>query len=173
MIDFLINAAVVIVVSGLIGLLIWKLRSRPSDYASIYVDRKDKADFWEGKGAPDRGFQKEQKEKKYEDQEKKCAICGKYGFLGEPEAGKEEVIDAIATLVKNATGQKNKIFEDLEGGHIIPHSWGAPSKDWNLFMICRSHNRKDSDSFTRDAEKLCAERGLKVYLGKRRKKSLS
>lgn len=170
MIDFLINAAIVIVVSGLIGLLIWKLRSRPSDVSSIYVDRKEDADFWEGKGAVDRGFSKEQKEKQYEAQDEKCALCGKYGFLGEPEAGKEEVIDAIATLVKNAMGRKKKIVEELEGGHIIPKTWGAPSKDWNLFMICRSHNREDSNAFTREAEKLCEERVLKVYVGKRKKK---
>lgn len=171
MIDFLINAATVIVASGLIGLLIWKLRSRPSDVSSIYVDSKEKADFWEGKGPVDRGFSKDQKERQYEAQNKNCALCGKYGFLGEPESGKEEVIDAIATLVKNATGRKKKIVEELEGGHIIPKTWGAPSEDWNLFMICRSHNREDSNAFTREAEILCAERGLKVYVAKRRKKS--
>lgn len=171
--DFLLNAAIVLGVSGLIGLLVWKLRPRPSEFASIYVDRKEDADFWEGRGQVDRGFSKDQKAKAYQYQDKKCALCGKYGFLGEPEAGKEEVIDALATLVKNATGRKKKIVEELEGGHIIPKTWGAPSEDWNLFMICRSHNREDSDKFTREAEKLCAERGLKVFLGKRKKKFVS
>ena len=76
--------------SGFIGLLIWKLRSRPSEFASIYVDSKEKADFWEGKGAPDKGFTQAQKKAIYEREGGKCAITGKRLSLGEPDNNLQE-----------------------------------------------------------------------------------
>lgn len=161
MIDFLINAAIVISVSGFIGLLIWKLRSRPSEFASIYVDSKEKADFWEGKGAPDKGFTQAQKKAIYEREGGKCAITGKRLSLGEPDNNLQE------------WGKVLGMLEEGEVDHRIPKSWGGPSTEWNGRLVSRKLNRDKSDEWTRDAEKLCAERGLKVYVGKRSKKFVS
>ena len=161
MIDFLINAAIVVLVSGLIGRLIWKLRSRPSEFASIYVDSKEKADFWEGKGAPDKGFTAAQKKAIYEREDGKCAITGKRLSLGEPDNKKQEWAKVLGML------------EEGEVDHIVPREWGGPSTDWNGLLISRKINRKKLDKWTRDAEKLCAERGLKVFVAKRRKKAVS
>lgn len=161
MIDFLVNAAIVIVVSGLIGLLIWKMRSRPSEYSSIYVESKDKADFWEGKGAPDNGFTASQKKAIYEREGGRCAITGKRLSLGEPDNKRQE------------WGKVLGVLEEGEIDHRIPREWGGPSKDWNGLLISRKINRKKLAKWTRDAEKLCSERGLKVYVGKRGKKFVS
>lgn len=161
MIDFLINAAIVISVSGFIGLLIWKLRSRPSEYSSIYVDRKEDADFWEGKGAPDKGFTQAQKKAIYEREGGKCAITGKRLSLGEPDNNLQE------------WGKVLGMLEEGEVDHRIPREWGGPSKEWNGLLISRKINRKKLAKWTRDADKLCAERGLKVYIGKRGKKFVS
>lgn len=158
MIDFLINAAIVIGVSGLIGLLIWKLRSRPSEHSSIYVDRKEDADFWEGKGAPDKGFTAAQKKFIYLRENGKCAVTGKRLSLGEPDNKRQE------------WGKVLGMLEEGEVDHMIPKSWGGPSTEWNGLLVARKLNRDKSDEWTRDAEKLCAERGLKVYVAKRRKK---
>lgn len=161
MIDFLINAAIVIVVSGLIVLLIWKLRSRPSEFASIYVDNRADADFWDGKGAPDKGFTAAQKKAIYNREGGKCAITGKRLSLGEPDNKMQEWRKVLGVL------------EEGEVDHRIPREWGGPSTEWNGLLISRKINRKKLDKWTRDAEKLCAERGLKVFIAKRRKKSLS
>lgn len=159
--DLLLNIAIVIVVSGLLGLLIWKLRSRPSEYASIYVSRKDDADFWEGKGAPDKGFTAAQKRNIYLREEGKCAVTGKRLSLGEA--------DNRVQAIQTAFG----VMEEGEVDHTIPKSWGGPSTEWNGRLVARKLNRDKSDEWTRDAEKLCSERGLKVYLGKRKKKFVS
>ena len=161
MIDFLINAAIVLGVSGLIGLLIWKLRPRPSDFASIYVDSKEKADFWEGRGAPDKGFTQAQKKAIYEREGGKCAMTGKRLSLGEPDNKKQEWEKVLGVL------------EEGEVDHRIPREWGGPSKEWNGLLISRKINRKKLAKWTRDAEKLCAERGLKVFIAKRRNKFVS
>lgn len=159
MIDLLINVAIVLGVSGLIGLLIWKLRSRPSEFASIYVDSKEKADFWEGKGAPDKGFTAAQKRTIYIREGGRCAITGKRLSLGEPDNKRQEL------------GKVLGVLEEGEVDHRIPREWGGPSTDWNGLLISRKINRKKLAKWTRDAEKLCAERGLKVFIAKRRKKS--
>ncbi len=161
MIDFLLNAAIVIVVSGAIGLLIWKLRSRPSEYASIYVDRKEDADFWEGKPEPDKGFTAALKREIYYAANGKCQITGKRVSLGEADNRSEAIQTAFGMM------------EEGEVDHIISRKWGGPSVKWNGRLVRRKINRDKSGDWTREAEKLCAERGLKVYIGKRSKKFVS
>lgn len=155
------NLVIVVVVSGLIGLLIWKLRSRPSEYSGIYVARKEDADFWEGKGAQDKGFTAAQKKFIFLRDRARCAVTGKRLSLGEPDNKKQEI------------GKLVGLLEEGEVDHRIPRSWGGPSTDWNGRLVSREINRNKSDEWTRDAAKLCYERGLKVYLGKRKKKFVS
>lgn len=161
MADFILNAAIVIVVSGAIGLLIWKLRSRPSEYASIYVDRKEDADFWEGKPEPDKGFTAAQKRAIYERENGKCAVTKKRLSLGEA--------DNKSQAIQTAFG----MMEEGEVDHTIPRRWGGPSTEWNGRLVSRKINRDKRGEWTREAEKLCAERGLKVYIGKHKKNSVN
>lgn len=152
-----------ILIALAIGAIVWfVLRARVESF-QVYVP-KFAAKFWKGKGNIDKGFTQAQKLRAYEKQNRKCAICGKPGFLGEANERGEQVIDAVSKLVQHAIGKKNPIVDELEAGHRAPRSYGFPSIDENLFMICRSHNRKDSDKWTAYAEAVCKRKRWTVYL---------
>lgn len=98
------NAIIGITIALALGVLIWFLRARVESF-QVYVP-KFSAKFWKGKGNVDKGFTQAQKLRAYEKQKRKCAICGKPGFLGEANERSEQVIDAVSKLVQHAIGKK-------------------------------------------------------------------
>lgn len=161
MIEALIGVSIAIV----LGLIIWALRARPR-HADIYVEKKAEADFWRGKEAPDKGFSASQKNEIYKRDKGVCQCSNRKVWLGEP-AEDEKLRDAAMRLAAGVTGVKSFERDHGEIDHIIPREFGGPSALWNGWLISRKENRGNGGKFsqwTRQAERLCIERGYKVYL---------
>lgn len=161
----MIEALLGIGIGVVLGLIILALRARPRR-ANIYVEKKSDADFWRGKAEPDKGFSESQKNEIYRRDRGKCRITDRKVWLGEP-AEDEKLRDAAMRLAAGISGVKSLERDHGEIDHIIPREFGGPSELWNGWLISRKENRGNGGKFsqwTKQAERLCVERGYKVYL---------
>lgn len=158
MIEALIGIGIALVLGG----IIWAIRARPRR-ADIYVEKKSEADFYRGKPEPDKGFSTCLKNEIYRRDRGRCKITGHKVWLGEP-AEDEKLRDAAMRLAAGLSGVKSLEREQGEIDHIVPREFGGPSELWNGHLVARSYNRGKSSQWTKQAERLCIERGYKVYL---------
>lgn len=163
----MIDAIIYIVIVASIGAILWIVsRGIHSRGESIYVSRKDDADFWTGKAPPDDGFTPAQKREIYQRDHGRCQISGRKVWLGEP--GKHEQIeDAFRRLAAAVPGLKVVEKQQGEIDHIVPRKMGGPSSVWNGWLVAREFNRGRGGKFgkwSKAAERLCHRRGYKVYL---------
>lgn len=155
------NAIIGITIALALGVLIWILRARVPK--SIYVKRKDEADFYRGKRKPDDGFTQAQKSRIYFRDGGKCQMTGRKVWLGEPDED-EETTDAALKLASKLTGIDSIKREEGEIDHIIPREFGGPSTLWNGHLVARSYNRGKSSKWSIQAERLCRKNKWTVYL---------
>lgn len=157
----MIEAIIGIAIALALGVLIWFLRARAPK--SIYVKRKDEADFYRGKRKPDDGFTQAQKSRIYFRDGGKCQMTGRKVWLGEPDKD-EETTDAALKLASKLTGIDSIKREEGEIDHIIPREFGGPSTLWNGHLVARSYNRGKSSKWSMQAERLCRKNKWTVYL---------
>lgn len=155
------NAIIGIAIALALSVLIWFLRARAPK--SIYVKRKDDADFYRGKRKPDDGFTQAQKSRIYFRDGGKCQMTGRKVWLGEPDKD-EETTDAALKLASKLTGIDSIKREEGEIDHIIPREFGGPSTLWNGHLVARSYNRGKSSKWSMQAERLCRKNKWTVYL---------
>jgi len=140
----------------LVALRLWSRRLHSRKYESngscIYVHDMARADFWDGKEPPDTGFTAAQKKEIYARAGGRCQVTGKAVSLGEPDGRSEKIRNALGFLPEG------------EVDHIIPRNYGGSSMTWNARLVCRELNRGKSGMWTREAERLCERRGMKVYV---------
>lgn len=162
----MIDLAIYVVIVSAAGAILWVVSRGIHSRESIYVSRKDDADFWTGKNAPDDGFTPAQKREIYFRDRERCRISGRQVWLGEP--GKhEEVENAFRRLASELPGLRIVEKQQGEIDHIIPRSMGGPSAIWNGWLVARKFNRGRGGKFgkwSKAAENLCRAKGYKVYL---------
>lgn len=133
-----------------LSILIASRRLHSRYAADVYTSKKSEATYGVGFGVADDGLNDTIRDRIFKRDGGKCQITGERGIQGQPDSKLEYLKVAIGS-------------DELEVGHIIPYKLCGPTEDWNLMLMKKSINRKFGNKITPYAEKLCRERGEKIY----------